>query len=383
MTMRDRAGAGAGARRHSADVPAREFHVSRAARDRYEFDDALFGVNGNVVFANFQAARRFAQKINEQRDLDTEPESAVRAGDISAMGLVDEILHFVIDLYQRERNSEAVAKALQEVGGKVGEDELGKTLLAFAEHFPTIQAYRGDATAEDYLAGNTDGTPNRQIVLEELLLLWLANQNEAYSQLEELFDDEPLETRTAYERVINEIDEWFRTQPGYGPDDEDLVSLLRKPALAGGKDAAAQLRWIADNWGFAAERFGDRLLLNLDLLTEEERAMWMRTHATQGGAGDKTAGDLGADAAALHGFDYGAGAPDPEFERFSHDRDWMPRVVLLAKSTYVWLDQLSRAYGRAIWRLDQIPDEELDLIASRGYTGVWLIGLWVRSRASK
>ena len=69
------------------------------------------------------------------------------------------------------------------------------------------------------------------------------------------------------------------------------------------------------------------------------------------------------DTAALHGFDSGAsgsGTADAEVERFSVDLDWMPRVVLMAKSTYVWLDQLSRQYGRSIWRLDQIPDEELD-----------------------
>ena len=158
----------------------REFHVSRAARDRYEFDDALFGVNGNVVFANFAAARRFAKKINEQRDLDTDPTAAVRAGDISAMGLVDEILHFVIDMYQRERNPEAIASALQELESQIPADALEPTLVGFAEHFPTIKAYRGDTTAAEYLAGSTNGTPNRQIVLEELLLLWLANQNQAY-----------------------------------------------------------------------------------------------------------------------------------------------------------------------------------------------------------
>ena len=53
-------------------------------------------------------------------------------------------------------------------------------------------------------------------------------------------------------------------------------------------------------------------------------------------------------------------------ERFSIDRDWMPRLVLLAKSTYVWLDQLSKQYGRAIGRLDEIPDEELDRLARLG-----------------
>jgi hypothetical protein len=60
----------------------------------------------------------------------------------------------------------------------------------------------------------------------------------------------------------------------------------------------------------------------------------------------------------------------------------MPHLVLIAKNTYVWLDQLSKAYQRPITRLDQIPDEELDKLASWGITGLWLIGLWERSTAS-
>ncbi|MCA9521416.1 MAG: hypothetical protein KC609_10610, partial [Myxococcales bacterium] len=50
---------------------------------------------------------------------------------------------------------------------------------------------------------------------------------------------------------------------------------------------------------------------------------------------------------------------------------------------YVWLSQLSAAYGRAIERLDQIPDEELDRLAGYGFNALWLIGLWERSRASR
>ena len=61
----------------------------------------------------------------------------------------------------------------------------------------------------------------------------------------------------------------------------------------------------------------------------------------------------------------------------------MPRLVLIAKSTHVWLDQLSRRYGRDIRTLDAIPDEELDRLARWGITGLWLIGLWERSQASR
>ncbi|MEO6922848.1 MAG: alpha-amylase family glycosyl hydrolase, partial [Bryocella sp.] len=65
------------------------------------------------------------------------------------------------------------------------------------------------------------------------------------------------------------------------------------------------------------------------------------------------------------------------------DQAWMPTVVLMAKSTYVWLEQLSKKYGRHIHRLDHIPDEELQLLNDRGITGLWLIGLWERSVASR
>jgi hypothetical protein len=56
---------------------------------------------------------------------------------------------------------------------------------------------------------------------------------------------------------------------------------------------------------------------------------------------------------------------------------------MIAKSTLVWLSQLSEAYGRPIRHLDDIPNEELDLLAARGFNALWLIGLWQRSNASK
>jgi len=38
------------------DAVSMEFHVSRQARDRYQFDEALFSLSGNVLLANFYAA---------------------------------------------------------------------------------------------------------------------------------------------------------------------------------------------------------------------------------------------------------------------------------------------------------------------------------------
>jgi len=357
-----------------------EFHVARAARERYSFDEALFGLTGNVVFADFAAARRFAQKMNEQRDLGADPGNAIRAGDLNAMGLVDEILHFVIGMYRQLRNPEVISGALAALEARLTPQGLQQTLEAFVGEFPNAAGYRGDQSAAAYLAGQTDGVANREIALEELLMVWLANGNPAFAPYGELFDDRNLEDGSAYVAAVRGLESYFKTQPTFGPDNEDLITLLRRPAMEAAGSLTEQLRWIRDQWGFVAERFGDRMVVSLDVLKEEDRAVWMRFNATRGGAAD--AGE--SDTAALHGFESGATSPgDPEIERFSTDLEWMPRVVLIAKSTYVWLDQLSRAYQRPIFRLDQIPDEELDRLARAGFTGLWLIGLWERSLASR
>jgi glycosidase len=356
-----------------------EFHVARAARERYEFDDALFGLSGNVVLADFAAARRFAQQINQQRDLAADPSAAVRPGDINAMGLVDEILHYVVGLYRRERNPGAMSAALIALEQRLSPQVLEQTLEAFVADFPNVAVHRGEESAADWLASTTDGTSNREIALEELLMLWLANGNPAFAPYGELFDDRGLEEGSAYIALTRGLESHFKTQPTFGPDDDDLITLLRRPALEATGSLTEQLRWIRDQWGFVAERFGDRLVISLDVLGEEERAVWLRFNPTQGGARRDSAD---GDAAALHGFS-SEFSGETEVERFSQDLDWMPRVVLIAKSTYVWLDQLSRQFGRPIWRLDQVPDDELDRLQRAGFTGLWLIGLWERSQASR
>ena len=130
------------------------------------------------------------------------------------------------------------------------------------------------------------------------------------------------------------------------------------------------------------------------MLREEDLAIWMRFHPPgpdQFRHGAPTWGSMGFVGDEFIGYDefrrrkYAPGyqAPLDEYEAFSADQAWMPNVVLIAKSTYVWLEQLSKKYLRHIYRLDQIPDEELHLLAARGITGLWLIGLWERTIASQ
>jgi glycosidase len=339
-----------------------EFHIARAARDRYRFDQSLFQLSGNVVFANFHAARTFAQTMNQSRDLARFPEQAVRAGQINALGLVDEILHYVVVLYRQQRNPQAMAQALDFLDRRLGQDAVDAALRRFCDEFPPLRVYRREQTLDDYLSGATEGIPNREIVLEEMLMLWLANANPATAPFRELFDDAALAATTAYPEIIAGLSAFFAAQPRFGPDNQPLVEMLRSPAIAVPHSLPGQLEYIRTRWGILLGGFLYRLLGSLDLIREEERPIFA-------GPGPSRV------------FDYRG--LDAEWERYSPDRDWMPRLVLMAKNTYVWLYQLSERYGYPITRLDQVPDAELDTLAEWGFTGLWLIGLWERSRASQ
>jgi glycosidase len=344
-----------------------EFHVARKARDLYQFDDSLFSLSGNVIFSNFHAARVFSQKINEKRDLVNFPERAVQAGQINAMGLIDEILHYIVGLYRDKKNLQIMKQAIDGLYEEFGKSTLDALLRKFAEEFPTVSIYRREIEMDAYLKGETGGIPHRQIVLEEMLMLWLANMNSAFSFLIELFDDSTLERETSYLKIIDRLHTFFDHQPFFGPDHQNLIDMLRSPAMAAPHSLSGQLKYIREKWGYLLGPYLLRLLGSLDLIKEEEIAE-LRRMAFWGRAPAEV---------------YEFLEMEKEPERFSLDLEWMPRLVLMAKNVYVWLHQLSRKYSRSIYRLDQIPDEELDLLANWGFTGLWLIGVWERSLASK
>jgi hypothetical protein len=365
-----------------------EFHISREARDRYQVSDTLFNFVGNVIFGDLTACRELAYRINEVRGTADDPERAVHPGALFAMGLIDEVSHALIAHYRAERDPEVTSAALAWFTESVGEENVEGLLRTFVQEFPNVAIYRGQAKLDEWLEGSTDGLSHREAVLEELILLWLANQNPAFRPYRELYDDTKLAQSTAYAQVTAELGSYFATRPDTGLGKGNLLDLLRAPMEAAPESLSGQLAWIRQNWaGSLSGALGEglrRVLLAADVLKEEEVAIWMRFHP----ASEQWHHDpfpVGNVRGEVPVFERAPGerAGDPEYERFSPDVDWMPNVVMIAKSTYVWLAQLSRQYGRAIERLDQIPDEELDLLAQRGLNALWLIGIWERSSASQ
>ena len=335
--------------------------ITRKSRDKYKFPIHFFHEDGQVFFPDLSSARTFAGLMSARRD------RPVPAADLYAMSFLDEAFHLLIEHYCRGRSG------LIEQAGSLLKAELGEgynsTLLQFLNQFPPNSIFLGSMSAIEYREEKfASGSMGETAAIQDLLLIDNANSNPALNAYVELFDRRVM-SASGYAPTIERLLKFFSAVPAgeVASRGWTLVEILQAPIKTSPNSIEGQLRFILENWGdVLGEAFTIRLLRGIDFIREE-------VIRRSGPAGFKS----DAKVYTYTGQDYA------EYERYSPDREWMPRLVLMANNTYVWLDQLSRKYGRDIRTLDQIPDEELDLLAARGFTGLWLIGLWERSRASQ
>ena len=146
-------------------------------------------------------------------------------------------------------------------------------------------------------------------------------------------------------------------------DGQDFYELLTEPGRKHPDSLAEQLAFVRVRW---AAMLDERILNLLGKAEGTLREDYSPRFFGPGPAEDPS-----------------AGLSYEETESFSDDSQWMPNVVMMAKNTLVWLNQLSAKYGRPVNTLDAIPDEELDNLRSEGFNALWLIGLWERSAASR
>ena len=322
----------------------RALPISRTARRRFGLDArrrpaarrARPAPRPGGLAADIPAARQVAAAVNATRRAG---EPSAQAGELAALELLHEIFHLLV--VQAAELVPAPRWTPDRGGrGRVGEPVLDDLLDAVGEEFPDV---------------DDRPTPVR---LEELLLIRLANENPAARPLRDLVDDTPLPAEAR-----DGDDGRARGLPGRPDADRaQRRDAGRAPARAGPRPpdvarrpAALRPRALARPAGRRARR------------AARPAAAHARRHRRGGARAPppvrrrrrRRRGGGRGEAPDLSGL-------DAEPERFSSDSAWMPRLVLIAKSTHVWLDQLSRRYGRDIRTLDAIPDEELDRLARWG-----------------
>lgn len=242
---------------------------------------------------------------------------------------------------------------------------LESSFILFIEAFPVPPIELRETASNELVQSLRQGKQLKELLLE-MVLLYIQNRNPALDEARRLFSNEEQQLQKlcryrqqleAFDRALPEGDDIFSARP------QALLARLLEP-IEQGTSLQQQLQILQQTW---AEILPQNLLERIsNAFVQLEREGF---HAGVPGEPETTALDPAA-------------MLDEEYADFTVDLDWMPRTVLLAKSTYVWLEQLSQRYHRSINRLDQIPDEELDQLATSGFTSLWLIGIWQRSQAS-
>lgn len=298
---------------------------------------------GIIVKKNFEIsfteAADISIKINDYLEKTNQKEKTTAAG-VFAVNLIGQIFEYIFSKYLTDENSDLFIQIKENAENTVGKLKAENVVNAFINNFPPH--------------GNS---------LEELLVLRLTNENPACSPYIVIFEESDLIKKTSYIDTLESSYAFLKNIKGLGKEDLNLLDFLKSPSKAHPHSLLDQLSYISVNW---EQLLGDKfqlLLRGIDFLKEENKPYF----------------PPGPGPIEVYDYDYEEGSP----EGFSQDSKWMPNVVMIAKSTLVWLDQLSKKYKTLITRLDQIPNEELDLISSRGFSALWLIGLWERSSASK
>lgn len=317
--------------------------------------------------------RTLADRLNRLPEQKVPP---AKPGILRVFALMNRIFHSLLDAYFDSQYPLLEEQVLAAGNLSLSSGSLSQVISRFVELYPPSAAGTGQTltTSRRYLAEDDQKSSRKRRVVRESLLLYLAMENPALNALRPLFDDGLLVSRSPFKKVSTVLDSQLGKGPPCAPFELPILELLRAPRRACPDSLTGQMSYIRENWtAILAPELLEEIASAFDTISEEERTRGV-------GPGPPLVLEFSRKkepAAGAPGYEY------PEPERFSPDRSWMPDVVLIAKMVYVWMDQLSRKYGRAINRLDEIPDAELDTLASWGFTGLWLIGLWERSPASR
>lgn len=307
----------------------------RLAADATRRYDLAGHTETGLLSSRDAATRAAASKINAKRDILTHPRRAVKAAELRALVTLDAVfrrLSHELDIIDAKVFERAWLKAESEMGQARSRTVRGRT----------CRLYDTKLTDEE-------------IALERLLS-YVLGENKAAERMWDLVVLDPVPE--ADQAILSTLESAKRL-PGF---DESLAELMLEVARRHPDSLLDQLDYVA-------RKFKD--VLGSDLLANLLRTRDLLAEASKFG------GHTGPTRSEVYEFN------PYEVERFSPDAEWMPNCVIIARNTFVWLHQLSKRYGRQIERLDQIPDQEFETLSKNGINGLWLIGLWERSDASR
>ena len=344
------------------------YHLRRGAITDLQlgFEDLPSGPDDQCTPSDrIRLARLVTARLNRARDFSDPSVRPARAGDLLIFGLLTEAMRHVCWYYASRIQPNAARSGLHWAEKESGAHAVREVLRGISREFPPLPVRRGILSPDDFVTPSSEELVRLDGLVLESLLIQVENENPAAAPYRPLHDTDPLARAVPWDRYISCMESWFNRLPPVPETGMPLLETLRQPIRACPDSLEGQLEFILKVWSaLLPAEFREIALVARGVLLEETALRGI--------------GPGGREALSFRDQQEYA-----EPEAFTPDKDWMPNVVLMAKSVYVWLDQLSRRYGRSITRLDQVPDEELDRLARWGFNALWLIGLWERSPVSR
>ena len=333
----------------------RDLRIPLITRERIKINGSVFPTDESLDLL-YREASLLAYRYNTELKKNGAENGFVSPGKLHASAVLHLIYQIVLSVRMGDGQSDFFTRRIATVASN---DELSNALDFYARTFPSPAMEEKKPDAATRMTENMRGFFIHQVMLQNPALLAASKPFVSPDQI--IY---PPECKALSSILSSYVKDDLRNGK---PNTDDIFTMLQLPARLYPNSLEEQLRYILREWGaFLPSELMRLLETSLDYIHEEE----------------KDRGGVGGGGGPTQVIDYSESELN-EYEAFSDDSNWMPRVVMIAKCTLVWLDQLSKQYKRSITRLDQIPDEELDLLRERGFTALWLIGLWERSEASK
>ncbi len=326
-------------------MQSRDFRISLKAREEIQYKEPLFDTEKQLDLM-YEQAKEVAYIYNGKQT-DQNKKQYISAASLHASGILHLLYQSVTSEYLKDKN----INFFTHLSTQIEKHPLIKKVLTFYDkEFPTLVP-----TVENKGIENTRALFIHHVLIENPALI---------KEITPFIAPAGVPFPSAYKAFTVILKEYTKAATHIEGTDEDLFTFLTGPSKEHPDSLIDQIQYILKHWSTLIPVSLQKALLHaIDVVNEENKPRF------SGGPGP----------ARTVTYDH----IEHEYEAFSVDEDWMPNVVMMAKSALVWLDQLSKMYGYHINTLDKIPDKELDLLRDRGINGLWLIGLWERSEASK
>ena len=354
-------------------------HARKTARDAYfptRFDDAVLHAARRCRIPGHRG-RATLRRPHQRPRRAHRPIDCLRPAELAAMALVHEIFHAVIGLY-REKNPSGFDKLRGQLGERLGSRRRPRDArsrsFARSRHLQSTSISRARATRRPRSSSRARVAAAEDEYTEEVMLLWLTNQNPAYEPVRSIVTDADLgDTYTAF---VGETQRFFEEDaPLRSRAARRSLDLLLAPRRAAPGSILDQLKYIEENWGQLARARSARrsgvACSGRRTSSHEEGKYFYR-----GGPGP---GAPLLERDALRAPREGRGAealqrrPRLDAARGAHREDASSCGSISSR----------RSTGATSSASIRSPTRSSISSRSRGFTGLWLIGLCERSTASQ